>query len=77
MCKYLVEMTDTYSGQANYSWLQTASIEAEADASSAKLIRRAKKALGVRTCAHRVSDYGDLIRLDLRNACVVIFISPL
>ena len=76
MCKYLVEMTDTFSGEANYSWLQTAIIEAEADASSAKLIRRAKKALGV-THAHRVSDYGDLIRLDLRNTCVVIFISPL
>ena len=77
MCKYSVEMTDTFAGEANYSWLRTACIDAPSDASARLLIRRAKSALGVST-PHRVTyDCGDQIRLDLRNHCICIFISAL
>ena len=77
MCKFSVEMTDTFSGEANYSWLRSACIDAPCDASSRLLIRRAKKALGIRT-PHRVTlDSGDLIRIDLRNHSICIFISAL
>jgi hypothetical protein len=77
MCKYLVEMTDTFGGDANYSWLHSAVIDAPTDASSTMLVRRAKKALGVTQPHKPIDDWGDMIRLDLRHACVCIFISPL
>jgi hypothetical protein len=77
MCKYSIEMTDTFSGEANYSWVRTECIDAPCDASSKMLVRRAKKALGIST-PHRVSyDSGDMIRIDLRNHCICIFISAL
>lgn len=77
MCKYLVEMTDTFSGEANYSWLETRIIEADASASTRLLVRRAKRALGVTRSHAPPQDFGDLIRIDLRNAAICIFISPL
>lgn len=77
MCKYSIEMTDTFGGDANYSWLRTTCIDAPADATSQTLIRRAKKALGLAPCRHRTQDYGDMIRLDLRHHPICIFISAL
>lgn len=77
MCKYHIEMTDTFGGEANYSWIKTACIDAPCDASARMLVRRAKKALGI-TAAHRPpADYGDQIRIDLRNHAICIFISAL
>lgn len=75
MTTYSVEMTDTFSGEANYCWLRRATIEAPSDATSRLLIRRAKKALGLAPCRHRTSDFGDLLRLDLVNNPICIFIS--
>lgn len=77
MCKYSVEMTDTFGGEANYCWVQRALIDAPSDASSRLLIRRAKRALGLTPCRHRTQDWGDLIRLDLANNPICIFISAL
>ncbi len=77
MCKYSVEMTDTFSGEANYCWVQRALIDAPCDASSKMLIRRAKKALGISTPRRVTYDNGDMIRIDLRNHCICIFISAL
>jgi len=77
MCKYSVEMTDTFSGEANYCWVHRALIDAPCDATSRLLIRRAKKALGIST-PHRVTlDSGDMLRIDLRNNPICIFISAL
>ena len=77
MCKYSVEMTDTFSGEANYSWVKTECFDAPCDASCKMLVRRAEKALGI-SAPHRVTfDNGDMIRIDLRNHCICIFISAL
>lgn len=77
MCKYSVEMTDTFGGEANYCWVERALIEAPCDASARILIRRAKKALNIST-PHRVThDWGDMLRIDLRNHHICIFISAL
>jgi hypothetical protein len=70
-------MTDTFSGEANYSWIRTACIDAPCDASSRTLIRRAKKALGISAPHRTPEDYGDMIRIDLRHHCICIFISAL
>lgn len=77
MCKYSIEMTDTFGGEANYCWVRRAIIDAPSDASSRLLTRRAKKALGISTPHRITSDLGDLIRIDLRNNPICIFISAL
>ena len=77
MCKYSVEMTDTFGGEANYCWVRRALIDAPADATSQMLIRRAKKALGISAPHRPPEDYGDMIRIDLRHHCICIFISAL
>jgi len=74
--KYQVEMTDTFGGEANYCWVRRAEIDAPATSTSAMLVRRAKKALGISATRHRTTDWGDLIRLDLSNACICVFITP-
>lgn len=75
MATYSIEMTDTFGGEANYCWVRHATIEAPSDATSRLLIRRAKRALGLASCRHRTSDFGDLLRLDLVNNPICIFIS--
>jgi len=76
MCKYSVEMTDTFAGEANYCWVRRTTIDAPFDATSRTLIRRAKRALNLAPCRHRTQDWGDLIRLDLQNNPICIFITP-
>ena len=39
MCRYSVEMTDTFAGEANYCWVRRVEIDAPADATSQTLIR--------------------------------------
>ena len=73
--RYDIEMTDTFGGEANYCWVRRASIEAPCTSTSAMLVRRAKRALGI-TGRHKTTDWGDLIRLDLSNACICVFITP-
>lgn len=45
--KYVATLTDTFSGEANFSWVKTETFEAAEMASQATLIRLAKKALNV------------------------------
>lgn len=60
-----VEMTDTFGGEANYSWVKRATVSAEG--SDLAIVRRAKKAIGLSGVKCRRSDFGDGI--ELRPAC--------
>lgn len=69
---YKAEMTDTFTGEANYCWVKRADLEGAKTLRGA--VRMAKKAfdmVGVRCTA---SNYGDEVRLDVRGACIVIFV---
>lgn len=73
--KFEIELTDTFGGDANYSWVKRATIEAPADISDRALIRRAKSEIGL--CGpHRKSDIGETIELRPYGACIVCFITP-
>ena len=73
--KYEIEMTDTFGGEANYSWVRRATFEAPDNASNALLVRRAKKALEI-TGNHKTSDFGDGLELRFPNCCMIAFILP-
>ena len=63
MLKVNIEMTDTFGGEANYSWCKRKTITVAEGISSRALIRRCKKEMEVYD-RHKKSDFGDMIRLD-------------
>lgn len=70
-----IELTDTFGGEANYSWVKRATVEAPATITDRALIRRAKQAVGI--CGpHRKQCGGELIALYPQGSCIVCFIIP-
>jgi hypothetical protein len=70
-----VEVTDTFGGEANYSWVRRFSLEVPESISNYSVVRRAKKEIewnGKRCC---VVDYGDMIELRPYGECQVAFIT--
>jgi len=67
--KYEVEMTDTFGGDANYSWVKREVIEAD---SHKQAITKFKRLHSV-DVRHKIVCDGELRRVDLANCCVCIF----
>ena len=74
--KYEAEYTDTFSGEANYSWVKRAQFDAPADASVHTLMRRARKALDLTGLRGRVSELNDCVEFRPYGMCTVLFIVP-
>ena len=76
LIKYSVELTDTFGGDANYSWVRRCDFLAPSNASNALLMRRAKKLVGINGERGKTSSYGSML-LEFRpfGACVVMFIN--
>jgi hypothetical protein len=73
--RFRAELTDTFGGEANYSWVRRAEIEAPADISDLALVRRAKAALGLSGVRCERSNHGDMLELRPYGSCTVMFIS--
>ena len=69
---YFVEFTDTYGGDANYSW----AIRYKVFATSFKhAITLAKKERYFSPLPrHKISNYGEMMRIDIVNSCVCAFV---
>lgn len=68
------EMTDTFGGEANYSWVRRGQVELPEGASDLMLVRRVKKALGLEGVRCKREEYGEQIVLHPVGSCTVIFI---
>lgn len=75
--RYLCEHTDTFGGEANYSWVEREEISLPDCASDLAVVRAAKAALGLSGVRCRRSDVGDLLELRPCGSCSVVFISPI
>jgi hypothetical protein len=81
MAKFLVEYTDTFGGEANYSWVKRASVtmpeydKVEPKRYDSTLMRRAKKACGLSGVRGKVYSYGDTIEFVPYGSATVMFIS--
>jgi hypothetical protein len=65
------EVTDTFGGEANYSWVERGTVKAATESGA---IRAAKRAAGL--CGrHRTTDFGDCLRCDMVGRCVVLFVT--
>ena len=69
---FTAELTDTFGGEANYSWVRRATIPATE--SRRALMRRAKAALGLSGMRGRSYDYGDRLEFRPSGSCTVMFI---
>lgn len=70
-----VELTDTFGGEANYSWVKRASFDADEDASDLAIVRKAKAEIGLSGIRCKRRDFGDMIELRPQGYCTVAFIS--
>lgn len=70
------EYTDTFGGEANYSWVNRGYIPTEGKAlTEAQIKRRAKKAVGLSGVRGRWEDFGDTFAFRPYGACVILFVS--
>ena len=73
--KFRAELTDTFGGEANYSWVRRVEIEAPADITDRALVRRAKAALGLSGVRCVTYNHGDMLELRPVGSCTVMFLS--
>jgi len=75
MQKFNIEYTDTFGGEANYSWVRRATIEVPDNASDLTLVRLAKKVIGLTGVKCKREQWGDDIVLRPYSSCTICFIT--
>ncbi len=68
------EHTDTFGGEANYSWVKRGEIEMPDNASDIQIVRKVKRILGMTGVKCNREDWSGQIVLRPRGVCQVIFI---
>jgi hypothetical protein len=71
------EYTDTFGGEANYSWVKRAYFDAPENATQSAIMRRAKAALGISDMRGETNPLGGIEGFEFRpyRACRVVFVS--
>ena len=71
------EVTDTYGGESNYSWVKRGTVEYKEGENYSDLaaVRRVKKAIGWNGVRCNIERYGDAITLRPIGICQVCFIT--
>lgn len=71
-----MEYTDTFGGEANYSWVRRESFEMPDAASDLAVMRRAKLAAGLSGCRGKRDSYnGDTLEFRPYGSCTVMFVT--
>ena len=71
--KIQLELTDTFGGEANYSWVRRYALDTPDDISRRALVRRIKNAAGITGVRCKTDDHGGMITIRPVGACVVLF----
>ena len=70
-----VELTDTFGGEANYSWCKRESFELADTATRATIMKHAKRCVGLLGARGRVEHFGNVIAFRPFGICQVMFIT--
>lgn len=73
MVTWDIEVTDTFSGQANYSWVERSKLRVPGGISNLALVRRIKSVTGYSGIRGRTWVAGDYVEIRFPDRCVVIF----
>lgn len=71
----LIELTDTFGDESNYSWVRRYRLEHKPDETDRALMRRVKQALGWSGIRCQVVNYGDMIDIRPTGAALVAFVT--
>ncbi len=74
--RWQAELTDTFGGEANYSWVTRETFELPANATARQIVTTAKAALGLTGCRCRTFDYGEGFELRPCGSLTVAFVLP-
>lgn len=66
--------TDTFSGEANYCWVNRGTLDVPEDASDALIMRRVKKALGLNGVRGRTEDWQGQLVFRPYGICQIVFV---
>ena len=69
------EHTDTFGGEANYSWVNRGTLTLPDNASDLTIVRAVKKELGLSGVKCDREDWQGMIVLRPRRICQIIFIT--
>lgn len=69
------ELTDTFGGEANYSWVWRYTFTLPDTASNKRIMRRAKAAVSLDGVRGRWEDHGDLMMFRPYGRCIVLFVT--
>ncbi len=74
--KAYIELTDTFGGESNYSWVKRAEFDADG-LSDRAIVRRAKALMGLTgSKVAKRETYGDMLALwGFDGSCTVMFIT--
>jgi hypothetical protein len=73
--KFNIELTDTFGGESNYSWVKRAELTTAKHDSRLAIVRKAKDWWGIAGMRATVNDYGDMIEIRPKGLCQVAFIT--
>lgn len=74
--KIEIEYTDTFGGEANYSWVDRATIEVPDTISNSALTREIKKVMGLSGVRGRMDNLGELKAFRPYRSATVLFWHP-
>jgi len=73
--KMEAEYTDTFGGEANYSWVRRVAFEVPHGASNRAIMRKAKKLIGLNGLRGRTEDFGDSLTFKPYGMATVMFVN--
>jgi hypothetical protein len=74
----IIEVTDTFAGEANYSWCRTSKYcypETGKIPSEKSVVRKLRNDVGLTGVKCKRTEYGDMIRYDVVGQSIVSFIT--
>ena len=68
---YIIEVTDTYAGDANYSWVKRFKVKARSQRGAMIKFNRQE---GFTRSLRKSFDTGEISRYDVQSACICVFV---
>lgn len=74
--EFKFELTDTFGGEANYSWVERNTETLPRGITDRALMRKAKAWAGLTGCRGKTVNLGETLAFYPRGSCTVLFITP-
>ena len=73
--KVMAELTDTFGGEANYSWVRRCEVTLPDNAGMHMILRKVREELGITGKLRKDFDSGELVRFKLDKHCICLFLN--